>query len=148
MIVVVVAAAGCIFSYRVLALWNGNYVVYGIVGFFYFGMVACWVRYLLPSAPSRARTHALVAQLAVGVNYDASTGPPTPFNSNCQLHAIVSWNPISFASSVVFDMVVLVLTMLKLRAAGSRSPVHQQLYNDNLAYFVITTATNVRSSAR
>jgi hypothetical protein len=48
---------------------------------------------------------------------------------------------------VLFDIVVLALTMLKLRSNKLRSAVHQQLYNDNLAYFGITTVTNVRPPA-
>ena len=46
--------------------------------------------------------------------YSAITGPPTPFGSNCQMQPIVSWAPISYASSVGFDVVVLLLTILKL----------------------------------
>jgi hypothetical protein len=44
-IAVSVASAGCIFSYRVFALWKGNKLVYGIIGLAYAIMLACWVRY-------------------------------------------------------------------------------------------------------
>jgi hypothetical protein len=128
MVALVVAAAGVIFAYRVLALWKGNKTVYAVLGLFYLVNVGAW--------------------MATAASYAADTGPPTPFNSNCQLHPVASWNPISFGSSVVFDCVVLGLTVLKLRQNfGARSTVQKQLYKDNLLYFVIVTATNVRAAS-
>jgi hypothetical protein len=65
------------------------------------------------------------------------------------LHPVATWNPISFASSVLFDIVILFLTMLKLRShMGTRSAVNKRLYQDSLMYFAITTTTNVRVRVR
>jgi hypothetical protein len=96
-------------------------------------------------SPAPTSTHR--SQIIVATRYDAITGPATPFASNCQMKPIVSWAPISYASSVLFDVVVLILTMLKLSSnfGAKRSEVNKQLYKDNLMYFIITTGTNVRS---
>ncbi|THH01469.1 hypothetical protein EW026_g1239 [Hermanssonia centrifuga] len=105
--VLVVASSGLIFCYRVCAIWSEDRIVYGIVSFFYIAMLGCWI--------------------AVAVHYKAVTGPATPFGSNCQMDPIISWAPISYASSVAFDTVILVLTLAK----------------DNLRYFMLATATNI-----
>jgi hypothetical protein len=86
-----------------------------------------------------------IAQIAVATQYEAITGPPTAFGSNCQMLPIVSWAPTSFASSVAFDSVVLILTLSKLHGnlAAAKSRVGRQIYQDNLVYFVLTTATNI-----
>ncbi|THH01473.1 hypothetical protein EW026_g1233 [Hermanssonia centrifuga] len=122
--VLVVASSGMIFCYRVLAIWHENRLVYGIVFFFYATMLACWI--------------------AVAVHYKAINGPPTPFGSNCQLQPIVSWAPISYASSVAFDTVVLALTLAKLHGRTMpRSHIGEQLSRDNITYFLLATATNI-----
>lgn len=60
------------------------------------------------------------------------------------MHPIVSWAPISYASSVLFDTVVLVLTLLKLRPAlMAKSYVSRQIFRDTLMYFAITAVTNI-----
>lgn len=43
----VVAGAGVIFSYRVIALWKGNRFVYAILGLAYLTTLGCWVSVLL-----------------------------------------------------------------------------------------------------
>ncbi|KAH8079785.1 hypothetical protein BXZ70DRAFT_901587 [Cristinia sonorae] len=123
-VLLAVAAAGGIFCFRVFALWNGNHIVHGVVGCMYCLMMACWI--------------------AVGSQYRATQGPPTPFGSNCQMQPIVSWAPISFASSVAFDTVVLALTLAKIHvnAFMTSSSIGRQVYRDNLMYFLITTVTN------
>ena len=75
--------------------------------------------------------------------YGATTGPPTSFGSNCQLHPIVPWAPISFSSSVLFDTTILFLTLAKVRSNLSNSDVGQVIFRDTLMYFVITAVTNV-----
>jgi hypothetical protein len=83
-------------------------------------------------------------QFSVEWTYDADTGPPAPFGSNCILHPTAKWNPVSFGSSVLFDCVILVLTMLKVRPqTDTRSAVVQRLYHDSLWYFGVTAAANV-----
>lgn len=58
---------------------------------------------------------------------------------------IVSWAPISYASSVAFDTVVLVFTLAKLHGnlATTKSQVGKQIYRDNLIYFALTAVTNI-----
>ena len=60
------------------------------------------------------------------------------------MRAIVSWAPISYASSVFFDTTILVLTLLKLRPAlMAKSYVSRQIFRDTLLYFALTTVTNI-----
>ena len=84
-------------------------------------------------------------QIAVGTRYNAITGPETPFGSNCQMQDIVSWAPISFASSVAFDSVVLLLTLCKIRPnlMMAKSAVGRQIFRDTLIYFTVTAVTNI-----
>ncbi|KAF8079202.1 hypothetical protein FPV67DRAFT_1403224 [Lyophyllum atratum] len=123
--VLVVASSGAIFCYRVFAIWNGVKVVQAAVTFMFLAMMGCWI--------------------SVATQYAAITGPPTPFGSNCQMLPIVSWAPISYASSVAFDTVVLVLTLAKLHGnlAATGSRVGKQIYRDNLVYFLLTAVTNI-----
>ncbi len=141
--VLVVASSGMIFCYRVLAIWHENRLVYGIVFFFYATMLACWVGVRLCFKELKHPSHHIV-QIAVAVHYKAINGPPTPFGSNCQLQPIVSWAPISYASSVAFDTVVLALTLAKLHGRTMpRSHIGEQLSRDNITYFLLATATNI-----
>ncbi|KAG5643502.1 hypothetical protein DXG03_000743 [Asterophora parasitica] len=124
-VVLVVASSGGIFCYRVFAIWNGSKIVKAAVSFMFLVMLGCWI--------------------SVATQYEAITGPPTPFGSNCQMLPIVSWAPISYASSVAFDTVVLVLTLAKLHGnlATTKSRVGKQIYRDNLVYFLLTAVTNI-----
>ncbi|KAF9469576.1 hypothetical protein BDZ94DRAFT_1303277 [Collybia nuda] len=123
--VLVVASSGAIFCYRVFAIWNSVKLVQVTVGIMYLIMLGCWI--------------------AVATQFQAITGPPTPFGSNCQMLPIVSWAPISYASSVAFDTVVLVFTLAKLHGnlSTTKSQVGKQIYRDNLIYFVLTAVTNI-----
>jgi len=124
--VLVVGCAGIIFCSRVVAMYNNSKFIIGAVALLWSCMMACWI--------------------AVGVHYNAITGPPTPFGSNCQMQPIVAWAPISYGSSVCFDIIILILTVAKLKAnAGSfgQSSISKQIYRDNLLYFLLTAATNV-----
>ncbi|KAF8519835.1 hypothetical protein JB92DRAFT_2786475 [Gautieria morchelliformis] len=122
-VVLVVAASGVIFSYRVFAVWAGRKFIYGIVGIVvYVAMLACWI--------------------AVASQYRIQTGPPTPFGSNCQIQPIVAWAPICNASSVLFDLVILILTISRIgHQRGSR--VRYLIYRDGLIYFLFTTVMNI-----
>ncbi|GLB43620.1 hypothetical protein LshimejAT787_1401320 [Lyophyllum shimeji] len=123
--VLVVASSGIIFCYRVFAIWSGVKIVQAAVGLMFLVMLGCWV--------------------AVATQYHAVTGPPTPFLSNCQMLPIVQWAPISYASSVAFDTVVLIFTLAKLHGnlATTKSKVGRQIYRDNLVYFLLTAVTNI-----
>ncbi|KAG6811267.1 hypothetical protein H0H92_008260 [Tricholoma furcatifolium] len=123
--VLVVASSGIIFCYRVFAIWSGVKIVQFAVSFMFLLMLGCWI--------------------AVATQYSAATGPATPFGSNCQMHPIVSWAPISYGSSVAFDTVVLVFTLAKLHGnlATTKSKVGKQIYRDNLVYFLLTAVTNI-----
>ena len=60
------------------------------------------------------------------------------------MHPIVSWAPISYASSVLFDTTILVLTLIKLpRNLMAKSYLGRQIFRDTLMYFTITTVTNI-----
>lgn len=58
---------------------------------------------------------------------------------------IISWARISYASSVAFDTVVLLLTLAKLHRTFSRTKakIWQKIYRDNLIYFTLTAVTNI-----
>ncbi|KAF7346968.1 hypothetical protein MVEN_01449600 [Mycena venus] len=125
-VVLVVGCSGIIFCNRVVAIYSNSKVIIGALALLWSGMMACWI--------------------AVAIHYNASVGPPTPFGSNCQMQPIVSWAPISYASSVGFDVIVLLLTVAKLKAnTGNfgRSEISKQIYRDNLIYFLVTAATNI-----
>ncbi|KAG6853540.1 hypothetical protein C0991_003397 [Blastosporella zonata] len=123
--VLVVASSGGIFCYRVFAIWSGVRIVQAAVAFMFLVMLGCWI--------------------AVATQYTAITGAATPFGSNCQMLPIVSWAPISYASSVAFDTTVLVFTLAKLHGnlATTKSKVGKQIYTDNLIYFLLTAVTNI-----
>ncbi|EKM53114.1 uncharacterized protein PHACADRAFT_197544 [Phanerochaete carnosa HHB-10118-sp] len=120
----VVSASGAIFCLRVSAMWHGNRAVYALVTTVFLTMVSCWI--------------------AVATQYSATTGPPTPLGSNCQMHPIVSWAPISFGSSVLFDSTILLLTIAKLpRTWTTKSHIGRQIFRDTLMYFTLSTVTNI-----
>ncbi|KAF5359582.1 hypothetical protein D9756_003164 [Leucocoprinus leucothites] len=123
--VLTVASSGAIFWYRVRALWNGSVLVSVITGVFYVVMLACWI--------------------TVSTQFRGDTGPHTPFLSNCLLHPVAPWAPMSYASSVAFDTCVFILTIAKFRGSSnaSKSSVGRQVYNDNLLYFFLQTAANI-----
>ncbi|KAJ7094324.1 hypothetical protein C8R44DRAFT_645352 [Mycena epipterygia] len=124
--VLVAGSSGVIFCSRVVAIYSNSRVIIGALALLWSGMMACWI--------------------AVASQYSATTGPATPFLSNCQMHDIVSWAPISYASSVGFDVVILALTIAKLNTnAGGFAPsaISKQIYRDNLVYFFFTAVTNI-----
>ncbi|KAJ3569701.1 hypothetical protein NP233_g4874 [Leucocoprinus birnbaumii] len=122
--VLTVASSGAIFWCRVRALWSGSLFVSATAGVFYAIMLACWI--------------------TVGTQFRGDTGPHTPFLSNCQLHPLAPWAPMSYASSVAFDTCVFIFTIARFRGNNAaKSKVGRQIYNDNLLYFFLQTATNV-----
>ena len=137
-VILVVAASGIIFCYRVLAIWSGNKIVFAFVSVVYLGMLACWVRTLLNKYQ---RVLMDPIQIIVASHYRAINGPPTPFGSNCQMEPIVSWAPICNASSVLFDMVILILTLWKV-GSNHGSRVGYLIYRDSVVYFLFTAVTN------
>lgn len=123
-VVLVTACSGIIFCYRIAAIWHNNRLVYGIVGTLYLGMIGCWI--------------------ATATQLRALNGPPTNFGSNCQMQPVPSWSPIGFASSVIFDTVVLILGLLRLHGnVVGTSKVSRQIYQDNIMYFLLVTCTNI-----
>jgi hypothetical protein len=120
----VTGSAGVIFGARVIAMWSNALLIRGIVGVAFTFMVACWI--------------------AVATQYRAVTGPDQPIFSNCIMGDIPKWGTISFASTVVFDLVILVLTLLKLRAQTyQQSKLGFVVYRDSLVYFLCTAVTNI-----
>jgi len=125
-VILVVGSSGIIFCNRVVAIYSNSKVIIGILAVLWSGMMACWI--------------------TVGLHYNATVGPATPFGSNCQMGPIVSWAPVSYASSVGFDVIVVLLTIAKLNANTgnfSKSAISKQIYRDNLLYFIIAAATNI-----
>ncbi|CDO74765.1 hypothetical protein BN946_scf185001.g13 [Trametes cinnabarina] len=119
-----VGSSGALFAFRVYAMWYGSKAITALVIFVYALMISCWI--------------------AVATQYNASTGPPTPFGSNCVMHPIARWAPISYGSSVLFDTTIVLLTLAKLpRKLTHKSTVGRQIFQDTLMYFAITTLTNI-----
>jgi hypothetical protein len=81
------------------------------------------------------------SQLAVATQYRVINGPPTPYASNCKMLPIVTWAPICYASSVIFDLVILIFSLTKLKAHASG--VGFVVYRDSLLYFFATAITNI-----
>jgi hypothetical protein len=80
----------------------------------------------------------------VASQYQAINGPSTLIGSNCQLHPIVSWAPLRYASSLAFNTVILGLTIWKIPDYQyAKSPVGYLIFRDSLVYFFLTTITNV-----
>lgn len=52
------------------------------------------------------------------------------------------WSPICFASSVLFDVVILTLSLIKIKA-NFTSHVGYVVYRDSMLYFCATTITNI-----
>jgi len=122
-IVLVTASAGVIFAYRAFALWNFQRWVCICVCGLWVVMVTCW---------TLVATHLL-----------AQTGPPTPLGSNCALAVMPAWTPVSYASSVLFDTVILVLTIMAIRQEQKKTHLTKTFMTDNLCYFIAVTITNV-----
>ncbi|PPQ91963.1 hypothetical protein CVT25_004437 [Psilocybe cyanescens] len=123
-VILVTGSAGIIFAYRVFAIWRFNKLVVGGVTFLWLFMVSSWI--------------------AAGSQLRASQGPATNFGSNCILHPVPTWQPLPFASSVLYDVVVLILTLAKLRGDRIKAfSIGSQILEDNILYFVIVTATNI-----
>lgn len=60
------------------------------------------------------------------------------------MQPIVSWAPIGYASSVGFDVVILILTLAKVNADRmQQSSVGRQIYRDSVLYFLATAITNI-----
>jgi hypothetical protein len=80
--------------------------------------------------------------VAVVSQYRAKNGPSTLVGSNCQLHPIVPWAPLCYASSFAFNAVILLLTIWKIPDHQySRFPVGHIIFRDSLLYFFFTTVT-------
>lgn len=55
---------------------------------------------------------------------------------------IVPWAPLCYASSVLFDAVILIFSLIKIKA-NIASPVGYVVYRDSLLYFFATALTNI-----
>ncbi|KAF9467043.1 hypothetical protein BDZ94DRAFT_1211400 [Collybia nuda] len=122
--VVVIASTGIAFGYRIIDIWKNRKEVSIITGCLYVTMVIFWI--------------------AVASQYRAINGPPTPFGSNCGTAPFVSWAPISHASSVVFNVAILIMGTLKFVDQGTQqSRINYLAYRNSMIYIAITTATSV-----
>ncbi|KAJ6610658.1 hypothetical protein B0H10DRAFT_1811258, partial [Mycena sp. CBHHK59/15] len=120
--IVVVISSGIIFSFRVSLLWGHNPVVRRGVGAGFIIMTVCWI--------------------TVSTQYRTADGTPLFFGSNCRILPTVTWAPLGYASSTVFFITILVLTLLKMQYHHPRdSYAAYVLYRDNLAYLLATTLT-------
>lgn len=141
-IVLVVASSGIVFAFYALAVWDNNIIISSILVTLYAIMVGCWVCILhinlvLSSLISTGQT-------AVITQYHAVTGLSVPFGSNCQIPPGVPWAPISYSSSVTFDVAVLVLVFLKLIVRrAQQSDFEYRTHSRVLAFLLITTITTI-----
>jgi hypothetical protein len=141
-LVLVTASSGILFANRVVAIWGGSKAIALLVGGLYLYTVACWVRSSLYNLTLRLIYSPL--QLIVGLQYRATTGPPAPLFSNCVLGDLVPWAPISYASSVVYDVAIFLLTLARLKSPNLKnSPISRQIYLDSLFYVAVTAAVNI-----
>lgn len=124
-LVLTTASAGLIFFFRVDALFLGALSIRVTVGVLYVFLVGCWI--------------------ASATQYHAVSGPLGSLLSlsNCQFIPIPSWVAISYASSVVFDISIVALSILRLQDTRSSSAIGRQIYYDNLVYFIIVTSSNI-----
>ncbi|KAJ6534240.1 hypothetical protein B0H19DRAFT_846121, partial [Mycena capillaripes] len=121
-VILVITSSAMIFTFRTCLLWPGNRIVGGVLGGLLIMMTACWV--------------------SLATQYRAVQGPHPPFGSNCHILPTVFWLPLSNASSTLFFITALVLTLLKMQYHHPRdSPFAHQLYRANLLYLVGTTIT-------
>jgi hypothetical protein len=78
--------------------------------------------------------------VAVVSQYRAINGPPAFVASNCEILPIVSWAPISYASSFAFNTLILLLTIWKIPDhRHAQSPISYLIFRDSLLYFFFTT---------
>jgi hypothetical protein len=83
-------------------------------------------------------------KIVVALQYRVKTGPATPLFSNCQFLDLVSWAPISYFSSVIYDLAIFGLTLAKLKSENlNGSPYCRRLYLDSLFYVAVTGAVNI-----
>jgi hypothetical protein len=64
--------------------------------------------------------------------------------SNCQLTPLPSWVPVSYGASVVYDVVIFLLSLARMRRTEvlRDSPVGRKLYIDGLIYVAVAAAVN------
>jgi hypothetical protein len=122
--VVVQAAAGLILIARVAATYGGNVLIYAIGGFFWFVQLGAWI--------------------AVTTQYQAVTGNPVIYATNCQVQALVKWSPLAWASSVAFDVVLLAFVFAKVPAnAATRIKLDRLIFKDGLLFFIMLTSVHI-----
>ncbi|KAF8134095.1 hypothetical protein K438DRAFT_1450121, partial [Mycena galopus ATCC 62051] len=123
-VVLVVVSSAMIFTFRTSLLWADNQIIRGALVALFVTMMGCWT--------------------AVATQYRAVTGPTPPFGSNCHVLPTVAWLPLGNASSALFLIAALVLTLLKMQYHHRRdSLVAHHIYRANLAYLLGTTVTAV-----
>ncbi|KAJ7814223.1 hypothetical protein B0H14DRAFT_2376125 [Mycena olivaceomarginata] len=121
-VVVVIVASATIFTFRTAILWADNRIIRWSLGGLLIVMAGCWI--------------------APATQYRALTGPTPPFGSNCHVLPTVVWLPLGNASSALFFITALVLTLLKIQNHQRKdSVVAHQIYRANLAYVLGTTIT-------
>ncbi|KAJ7334029.1 hypothetical protein DFH08DRAFT_750072, partial [Mycena albidolilacea] len=121
-VVVVIVGSATIFTFRTAILWADNRIIRWSLGGLLIIMAGCWI--------------------APATQYRALTGPTPPFGSNCHVLPTVVWLPLGNASSALFFITALVLTLLKIQNHQRKdSLVAHQIYRANLAYVLGTTIT-------
>ncbi|EIN08712.1 hypothetical protein PUNSTDRAFT_133898 [Punctularia strigosozonata HHB-11173 SS5] len=123
-LILIAASSGIIFASRAIAIWGGNKWIAISVGVLYVGMTACWI-------VSALQNHSVA-------------GPPTPLFTNCMFKPLPSWASICYGASVVYDLAVFILSLVKLKSRGLReSAVSQKVYKDSLVYVAAAAAMNI-----
>ncbi|KAJ7673640.1 hypothetical protein DFH06DRAFT_910899, partial [Mycena polygramma] len=119
-VILVITSSALIFTFRTSLLWPGNRMVRYILGTLLIIMTACWI--------------------SLATQFRAVSGPTPPFGSNCRVLPTVFWLPLSNASSTLFFITTLILTLLKIQHSED-SLVARQIYRANLLYLIGTAVT-------
>ncbi|KAG6813869.1 hypothetical protein H0H92_006276 [Tricholoma furcatifolium] len=123
--VIVIATSGIAFGYRVMSVWGADQkAVAGSIAALGIVMVGAWV--------------AVISQLR------ATNGSATFFGSNCQVTPFMTWTPLGYALSFVFNITVLTLMLAKIsQQRDQQSNFLRIAYNDSLTLMSIATGASL-----
>ncbi|KAJ6462289.1 hypothetical protein C8R47DRAFT_993157 [Mycena vitilis] len=119
-VILVITSSALLFTFRTSLLWPGNRMVRYALAALLVIMTACWI--------------------SLATQFRAVSGLTPPFGSNCRVLPTVFWLPLSNASSALFFITTLVLTLHKIRHSEN-SFAERQIYRANLLYLIGTVVT-------
>jgi hypothetical protein len=104
-------------------------------------MLGCWVRFT--SSTTQAFTSLIPCQIATSSLYSAVNSSHAFVGSNCKMLPI-SFGPLSYSSSVAFDLIIVLFATLKLAINPSEhTHIRGLTYLCCIFYFATTLLTNV-----